>query len=114
MLQQARDEAHRFAVSFQRKRRAVRTITSELLRIPGIGDNKRRLLLTTFGSIQAIREAGPEQIAAVPGFSIKSAQRILDGLRVTDALAPGAAVAAENPVFNAASPDSLTHDTSTP
>src|SRR3954471_1921715 len=48
LLQQARDEAHRFAITFQRKRRTVRTITSELLRIPGVGDSKRRLLLTTF------------------------------------------------------------------
>jgi excinuclease ABC subunit C len=87
MLQQARDEAHRFAITFQRKRRAVRTITSELLRIPGIGDNKRRQLLTTFGSVQAIRQATPEQIAAVPGFSLKSAQKILDALRASDALA---------------------------
>jgi excinuclease ABC subunit C len=91
MLQQARDEAHRFAISFQRKRRNVRTITSELLRIPGIGDNKRRLLLSTFGSVQAIREASPEQIAAVPGFSLKSAERILAALRASDALAPGVA-----------------------
>jgi excinuclease ABC subunit C len=88
MLQQARDEAHRFAITFQRKRRSVRTITSELLRIPGIGDNRRRLLLTTFGSVQAIREATPEQIAAVPGFSLKSGQKILDALRLSDALAP--------------------------
>jgi excinuclease ABC subunit C len=91
MLQQARDEAHRFAITFQRKRRSVRTITSELLRIPGIGDNKRRLLLTAFGSVQAIREATPEQIAAVPGFSVKSAQKILESLRASDALAPGPA-----------------------
>jgi excinuclease ABC subunit C len=91
MLQQARDEAHRFAITFQRKRRSVRTITSELLRIPGIGDNKRRQLLTAFGSVQAIREATPEQIAAVPGFSVKSAQKILDSLRASDALAPGPA-----------------------
>jgi excinuclease ABC subunit C len=92
MLQQARDEAHRFAITFQRKRRAVRTITSELLRIPGIGDNKRRLLLMTFGSLQAIREATPEQIAALPGFSLKSASRILESLRASDALAPAPAV----------------------
>ena len=88
MLQQARDEAHRFAITFQRKRRSVRTITSELLRIPGIGDNKRRRLLTTFGSVQAIRDATPEQIAAVSGFSVKSGQKILDALRASDALAP--------------------------
>jgi excinuclease ABC subunit C len=88
MLQQARDEAHRFAITFQRKRRTVRTITSELLRIPGVGESKRRLLLTTFGSLQAIREATAEQIGALPGFSVKSGQRILDALRQSDAVAP--------------------------
>jgi excinuclease ABC subunit C len=91
MLQQARDEAHRFAITFQRKRRTVRTITSELLRIPGVGESKRRLLLTTFGSLQAIREATPEQIGALPGFSVKSGQRILDALRASDVTAPAAA-----------------------
>jgi excinuclease ABC subunit C len=101
MLQQARDEAHRFAITFQRKRRAVRTITSELLRIPGLGDNKRRQLLTAFGSVQAIRDATPEQIAAVPGFSVKSGQRILDALRASDALAPSAP-----PVASPTPPDS--------
>jgi excinuclease ABC subunit C len=98
LLQRIRDEAHRFAITFQRKRRAVRTITSELLRIPGIGDNKRRLLLTTFGSLQAVRDASPEQIAAIPGFSLKSANKILASLRATDALAPApAAVSAVPP-----------------
>src|SRR3954468_24996578 len=99
LLQQARDEAHRFAITFQRKRRTVRTITSELLRIPGIGESKRRLLLTTFGSLQAIREATPEQIGALPGFSVKSGQRILDALRQSDAIAPAtSAPAVEAPV----------------
>jgi len=88
MLQQARDEAHRFAITFQRKRRTVRTITSELLRIPGVGESKRRLLLTTFGSLQGIRTATAEQIGALPGFSVKSAQRILDALRQSDVTAP--------------------------
>jgi excinuclease ABC subunit C len=88
LLQQARDEAHRFAITFQRKRRTVRTITSELLRIPGVGESKRRLLLSTFGSLQAIREATAEQIGALPGFSVKSGQRILDALRQSDAIAP--------------------------
>ncbi|MBA3671084.1 MAG: excinuclease ABC subunit UvrC [Gemmatimonadaceae bacterium] len=91
MLQQARDEAHRFAITFQRKRRSARTITSELLRIPGVGDNKRRALLSAFGSLQGIRAATPEQIAELPGFSVRSAQKVLDGLRTTDALAPSAA-----------------------
>jgi excinuclease ABC subunit C len=110
MLQQARDEAHRFAITFQRKRRSVRTITSELLRIPGIGENKRRLLLTTFGSVQAIREAAPEQIAAVPGFSLKSAQRILESLRQTDALAPAPTATAPSNAPAAALPDAAPPD----
>lgn len=86
MLQQARDEAHRFAVTFQRTRRAARTLTSELLRIPGVGESKRRRLLEAFGSLQGVRDATPEQIAALPGFSMRSARKLLDGLRATDAL----------------------------
>ena len=97
MLQQARDEAHRFAITFQRKRRTVRTITSELLRIPGVGENKRRQLLTAFGSLQGIRTATSEQIAELPGFSVKSAQRILEALRATDALAPAPAPSPPDP-----------------
>ncbi len=80
MLQQARDEAHRFAVTFNRKRRSMRTVTSELLSIPGIGPSKRRALLQTFGSVQGVRDATIEQIAALPGFSADSARRLLDVL----------------------------------
>lgn len=82
-MQQARDEAHRFAITFQRKRRAVRTVTSELLRIPGIGPVKRRQLLAAFGSIQAVRDATPEQIAALPGWSQAAADRLLAALQST-------------------------------
>ena len=82
MLQQARDEAHRFAVSFQRQKRAARTITSELLKVPGVGPTKRRALLTAFGSVQGVREATVHQIAAVPGFGPGSAERLLSALGV--------------------------------
>jgi excinuclease ABC subunit C len=81
VLQQARDEAHRFAITFQRKRRAARTITSELLRIPGVGDAKRRQLLGAFGSLQGVRDASVEAIAALPGFGEKTAQRIVELLQ---------------------------------
>jgi excinuclease ABC subunit C len=81
LLQQARDEAHRFALTFQRLRRAKRTVTSELLQIPGVGASRRRQLLRAFGSLEGVRSATPEAIAALPGFSTKSAQRILDLLR---------------------------------
>jgi excinuclease ABC subunit C len=88
MLQQARDEAHRFAVTFQRQKRAARTITSELLKIPGVGPAKRRALLTVFGSVQGVREASVEQIAAVPGFGPGSAQRLLSALGVPSRATP--------------------------
>ncbi len=81
VLQQARDEAHRFAITFQRKRRAMRTVTSELLKVPGIGDAKRRALLEAFGSLQGVREASVEAIAALPGFGSKTAERIIAALR---------------------------------
>ena len=80
LLQRARDEAHRFAVMYSRKRRAQRTITSELLRIPGIGPARRRLLLERFGSLAGVRTATPAEIAALPGFSTKLADRLLDRL----------------------------------
>ena len=83
MLQQARDEAHRFAITFQRLRRAKRTVTSELLQIPGVGSTRRRELLKTFGSLEGVRNASPEAIAALPGFSLKSAQKIIDSLRAS-------------------------------
>lgn len=82
LLQQARDEAHRTAVGYNRKRRTMRTVTSELLRIPGVGPVKRRALLTVFGSLQGVREATVEQIAAVEGFSESRARSILIALGV--------------------------------
>ena len=82
MLQQARDEAHRFAITFQRKKRAARTLTSELLKIPGVGPNKRRVLLSAFGSVQGVREASLDDISKVPGFSLVSARKIHAALGV--------------------------------
>ncbi|HXD49364.1 MAG TPA: excinuclease ABC subunit UvrC [Gemmatimonadaceae bacterium] len=104
VLQQARDEAHRFAITFQRKRRTMRTITSELLRIPGVGESKRRQLLETFGSLQGVRDAAPEAIAALPGFSLKTAERILGVLRSTSPIGPQPQALAE-PVASVASSD---------
>jgi excinuclease ABC subunit C len=94
VLQQARDEAHRFAITFQRKRRTTRTITSELLRIPGIGERKRRQLLEAFGSLEGVRTAAPEAIAALPGFSLKSAAKIQAALNGGPAPSPPAPIMA--------------------
>ena len=80
LLQRARDEAHRFAITYNRKRRSMRTVTSELLSIPGIGPKRRRELLRAFGSVRAVREAREEDIAKLPGFSAVAAKRVLDVL----------------------------------
>ncbi|MDQ6612343.1 MAG: helix-hairpin-helix domain-containing protein, partial [Gemmatimonadota bacterium] len=96
MLQQARDEAHRFAITFQRKKRAARTLTSELLKIPGVGPNKRRALLSRFGSVQGVRDAALAEIAGVTGFSLIAARKIhlALGVSVPPNLATGDATSA--------------------
>lgn len=81
LLQRARDEAHRFGLAFSRKRRTARTITSELLNIPGIGSARRHLLLERFGSLAGVRTATHQEIAALPGFSDGLATRILEHLK---------------------------------
>jgi excinuclease ABC subunit C len=83
LLQQARDEAHRFAVTYNRKRRSMRTVTSELLKVPGIGPVKRRRLLQEFGSVQGVRDAGEEAIAKLPGFNVERAKKLLESLAAT-------------------------------
>jgi excinuclease ABC subunit C len=80
LLQRARDEAHRFGLAYNRKRRAQRTITSELLSIPGVGPTKRRRLLERFGSLAGVKSASLAELASVPGFSVRQAERILDHL----------------------------------
>ena len=74
LLQVLRDEAHRFAVSYHRKLRGKRTLTSALDDIPGIGKKRRTALLREFGSVERLRQADAEQIAGVRGFSLKLAQ----------------------------------------
>jgi len=80
LLQRARDEAHRVAVTFNRKRRTVRTLTSELLNVPGVGPTRRRALLTRFGSLAGVRSASAEELSTVPGISRVIADRILQHL----------------------------------
>ena len=88
LLQQARDEAHRFAITFNRTRRTGRTVTSRLLELPGIGPKRRRALLSAFGSLEGVRGASAEAIAAIPGFSVASATRLLEALRETPTSSP--------------------------
>ncbi len=80
LLKQIRDEAHRFAITYNRKVRSKRTIKSELDKIPGIGPAKSRALLKKFGSVSRIKSATPEELAEVQGVNMKLANSILSSL----------------------------------
>jgi excinuclease ABC subunit C len=67
LLQQIRDEAHRFAVTFHRKARSMRDLRSELDSIPGVGARRRKTLLTEFGSLAGVRRATREELMRVVG-----------------------------------------------
>lgn len=76
LLKRIRDEAHRFAVEYNRKVRSKRTIKSALDDIPGIGPAKRQALLKKFGSVTRIKKADREEIAATKGITKELAERI--------------------------------------
>jgi excinuclease ABC subunit C len=82
LLQRLRDEAHRFAITYNRKLRSKRTLTSRLEEIPGVGPNRQKALLEHFGSVRAIGQAAPHEIARLPGFGQALALRILAYLKV--------------------------------
>ena len=65
LMQKIRDESHRFAVTYHRKRRQMRDRDSELLAIPGVGPRTRQRLIEHFGSVRGIRQAGPDALTAV-------------------------------------------------
>jgi excinuclease ABC subunit C len=75
LLQRIRDEAHRFAITFHRKRRTMRDLRSELDTIPGIGPRRRRTLLTRFGSLAGVRRATKEELTSAVG--AKAADAVL-------------------------------------
>ncbi|WP_420113402.1 excinuclease ABC subunit UvrC [Pseudactinotalea sp.] len=80
LLQRVRDEAHRFAITHHRKRRAKRMTRSELEGVPGLGPTRQASLLRVFGSVRNIRSATVEEIAAVPGIGPKMAQSVAEAL----------------------------------
>jgi excinuclease ABC subunit C len=80
MLQRIRNEAHRFAIGYNRKLRKRRTISSTLAEVPGIGPKRQELLLRRFGSVRALRAASADEIAEVPGISEQLAQAVLNHL----------------------------------
>ena len=83
LLVKARDEAHRFAGRYQRKRRSLAFVQSELDGIPGVGPKRRKMLLERFGSVAGIREASFEDLAALPGIGERRARQIRERLDTT-------------------------------
>jgi len=80
LVQQIRDEAHRFAITGHRGRRQKASTRSGLEKIPGIGPGRRRALLNHFGGIQGVKQAGIEELSSVPGISTTLAEIIFRAL----------------------------------
>jgi excinuclease ABC subunit C len=80
LLQQVRDEAHRFGLQYHRKRRSRRTLRSDLLDVPGVGPARQKALIRAFGSLKGVRSASVEEIAAVPGIGKRLAEQIAAAL----------------------------------
>ncbi|MFC1981886.1 excinuclease ABC subunit UvrC [Chloroflexota bacterium] len=80
LLQRLRDEAHRFAIGYHRRIRKKETFASALDVIPGIGPARKRSLLKQFGSVQAIREAPPEELATASGMNHSIAKKVKEYL----------------------------------
>ncbi len=80
LVQRARDEAHRFAVTYHRQRRSKKSVASVMDEVEGIGPKRRRMLLRRFGSVKGVREASVEDLAAVPGMTVTVARRLKEYL----------------------------------
>ena len=80
LLQRVRDEAHRFAISYHRSKRSKRMTASALDTVPGLGETRRKALVTHFGSVARIRQASVEEITAVPGIGTTTAAAVLAAL----------------------------------
>jgi excinuclease ABC subunit C len=80
LLQRVRDEAHRFAITHHRQRRAKAMTGSALDDVPGLGPSRRKALMAAFGSVRKIRAASVEEVAAVPGFGRATAESVVAAL----------------------------------
>ena len=80
LLQRVRDEAHRFAITYHRSKRSKRMTASALDSVRGLGEHRRKALVTHFGSLARLKEATVEEITAVPGIGVATAKAVLEAL----------------------------------
>ena len=80
LLQRVRDEAHRFAISYHRSKRSKRMTASALDSVRGLGEQRRKALVTHFGSVAKLKEATLEEITALPGIGVATATAVLAAL----------------------------------
>ncbi|WP_330176371.1 excinuclease ABC subunit UvrC [Streptomyces sp. NBC_01498] len=88
LLQRVRDEAHRFALRYQRSKRAKRVRSSPLDEVPGLGETRKQALIKHFGSVKKLRQATIEQICEVPGLGRKTAESVVAALAGAAPAAP--------------------------
>ncbi|MFD5468139.1 excinuclease ABC subunit UvrC [Kitasatospora sp. NPDC127059] len=88
LLQRVRDEAHRFAIGYQRAKRSKRLTAGELDSVPGLGETRRRALLKHFGSLKKLRAATVDEICAVPGIGRRTAETVAAALASRTPAAP--------------------------
>lgn len=83
LLQRVRDEAHRFAITYHRSKRSKRMTASALDAVPGLGEHRRKALVTHFGSVSRLSAASIEEITAVRGIGVATARAVLEALGAT-------------------------------
>ncbi|MGW7075562.1 excinuclease ABC subunit UvrC [Streptomyces sp. NPDC054866] len=111
LLQRVRDEAHRFAITYQRAKRAKRFRAGPLDAVPGLGDARKQTLIKHFGSVKKLRSATIDQICEVPGIGRKTAEAIVVALAAAAPVAPavntatGEIIEEEEPASAGASED---------
>jgi excinuclease ABC subunit C len=88
LLQRVRDEAHRFAIAYHRSKRSKRMTTSALDSVRGLGEHRRKALVTHFGSVARLKQATVEEITAVPGIGVATAKAVLQALGAGPGVAP--------------------------
>lgn len=88
LLQRVRDEAHRFAITYQRTKRAKRFRAGPLDEVPGLGDARKQALIKHFGSVKRLRSATIDQICEVPGIGRKTAETIVAAFASAEPAAP--------------------------